>query len=90
MFLPKIGLSVIAEVAIPHRQVRRVFHPLLTSLPPIVLEAVAVYLWWDSIRELGEFGYFSRAGEKRKRNVLGRSLLGYSRAGAVENRDDDD
>ena len=47
-------------------------------------------MWWDSVRELGEFGYFSRAGEKRQRNLLGSNLLGYSRAGAVENRDDDD
>jgi hypothetical protein len=47
-------------------------------------------LWWDSIRELGEFGQFSRAGESQKRNLLGSSLLGYSRAGAVENLDDDD
>ena len=47
-------------------------------------------MWWDSVRGLGEFGYFSRAGEKRQRNLLGSSLLGYSRAGAVENRDDDD
>jgi len=38
-------------------------------------------LWWDSVRELGE---------KRRRNLLGSSLLGYSRAGAVENRNDDD
>ena len=38
-------------------------------------------MWWDSVRELGE---------KWRRNLLGSSLLGYSRAGAEEIRDDDD
>ena len=47
-------------------------------------------MWWESIRELGEFGQFSRTEEFWKRNLLGCSFLGYSRAGAVENRNDDD
>jgi hypothetical protein len=42
------------------------------------------------IRELGEFGLFSRTRGELEDILLRSSFLGYNRAGAVENRDDDD
>ena len=42
------------------------------------------------ICELGEFEIFSRTGGELEDNLLRSSFLGYNRAGAVENHDDDD
>jgi hypothetical protein len=44
IYLFELRSSVITKFALPHRQVQRVFHPLLASLPPIVLEVIAMSL----------------------------------------------